>query len=366
MESQIFTHGSITPIDGSESQSWRWRPQLGRWSKSRYGYPSLPVSIFVTTDSVPADQAYMYWRTVAFSDFEPDPDEGPMSQTFRARAEGVVWEYGDFYVTTSSAISGRRLNRHIRADGLDSLSIGLVLEGERRCEPDTDQAIISKAGQFFVYDGLKPSMVSWTDHRALFLVMRRPWMDQLFPQGVPSVSDMTERLQSSRLVGVLRDQFHTLMRNINRLPPQDQALLLQQTCEMVLQALRPVENAETDVAKGISLYHAARMMIERNVDNPRLGADFLARTLNCSRATLYRAFSAHGLAVNEHITELRLQRAHDLMLLGDENLSIAAISLKCGLLDTGNFSRRFRQRFGYSPTTLRANRKNGTSAGVKT
>ena len=108
---------------------WKWRPELGGWRLLEYGFPADPERIAISTSSVPQWLAYDYWRDLAFSDFEAD--RAGDAQSFGARATGLCWDRADFFMTESGALSGRRSKQNISQDGLDSVSIGLVIDGQR-------------------------------------------------------------------------------------------------------------------------------------------------------------------------------------------------------------------------------------------
>lgn len=330
-----------------------WRPELGRWRLLEYGFPSEPARIAVSTSGVPERHAYEYWRDLAFSDFEPDRMPRGTERTFRARASGLCWERADFFLTESGAVSGSRTRRHISHDGLDSLSIGLVLDGSRDSRQEAEQEVTTGAGGLFVYDAAKPGLVAWSQHRAIYLVVRRPDVQPVLGDDIPDAATLMRRLARSSMRHVLADQFRMLARHMSFLSANEQAYLLDQTIQLALFALDNPGEREATVATDAPLHYAALRHIELNLEDPNLGADRLCKALGCSRATLYRAFAGAGQGVAETIRDMRLDRARMLLEQSLPNVPIADIAVRCGLYDTANFSRQFRRRFGLAPSDVR-------------
>jgi len=79
----------------------------------------------------------------------------------------------------------------------------------------------------------------------------------------------------------------------------------------------------------------------------------LARMTQMSRSHLSRTFhSVAGLPLRGYVRELRLKRAHALLLGG--NLSLTAVAVESGFYDLPHFDKAFRGRLGISPRTFRA------------
>lgn len=81
-------------------------------------------------------------------------------------------------------------------------------------------------------------------------------------------------------------------------------------------------------------------------------ANELARRLHRSPATLRRQLAAEGLSFSGLLEQARLD--HALALLQTSALPIGRIATQCGYASPSKFSARFRQRYGLSPSALRA------------
>lgn len=103
-----------------------------------------------------------------------------------------------------------------------------------------------------------------------------------------------------------------------------------------------------------ALYGAACHQLALRVADARTTVEVVASVLGCSRAQLYRVFSARGQTLAGRLYELRMQRAAT--VLGKRHLAVNAVSLLCGYSEPIVFDRAFRRRFGMTPSDWRAER----------
>ncbi|EQB4544722.1 TPA: helix-turn-helix domain-containing protein [Pseudomonas aeruginosa] len=84
----------------------------------------------------------------------------------------------------------------------------------------------------------------------------------------------------------------------------------------------------------------------------------LAKECGLSRSYFSKAFkSSTGLSPHEWLMQMRVDRAKDMMLRGDESLS--QISLACGFSDQAHFSRAFLRLTKSSPSAWRRAKRQG-------
>ena len=92
-------------------------------------------------------------------------------------------------------------------------------------------------------------------------------------------------------------------------------------------------------------------LMETNLEEPLRPSD-LAQTVNISTRQLERLFRRYLKATpKRYYTDLRLQHAR--LLLLQTNYSVLDVALSCGFNSASLFSRRFRERFGTTPFSLR-------------
>jgi signal transduction histidine kinase/DNA-binding response OmpR family regulator len=92
-----------------------------------------------------------------------------------------------------------------------------------------------------------------------------------------------------------------------------------------------------------------RSIIEENLSNPIFSVEVLAEKMNLSRAHLFRKVKALiNASPSEFINDLRLQRAAQMIRSRADNMS--QIGYAVGFNEQSYFSKRFRKKFGVSPT----------------
>ncbi len=96
---------------------------------------------------------------------------------------------------------------------------------------------------------------------------------------------------------------------------------------------------------------AAVGLMEANLREP-IGQDELAEYVELSRRQLQRLFDKYLLcSPSRYYLKLRLRRARELLL--DTRMSIADITAECGFVSTSNFSKSYKELYGYAPSAER-------------
>lgn len=94
--------------------------------------------------------------------------------------------------------------------------------------------------------------------------------------------------------------------------------------------------------------------VERNLGDPNLSVEQIARRLKCSKRYLYQVFDDSELPLLRHIWKRRLECArHDLMDTKKREDSITSIALAWGFSSSNHFSKLFKKEFGISPSQCR-------------
>jgi signal transduction histidine kinase/DNA-binding response OmpR family regulator len=92
-----------------------------------------------------------------------------------------------------------------------------------------------------------------------------------------------------------------------------------------------------------------KSITEENLSNPSFSVEMLAEKMNLSRAHLFRKVKAIiNISPSEFINDLRLQRAAQLIRSKADN--VAQVGYSVGYNEQSYFSKRFRKKFGVSPT----------------
>lgn len=89
--------------------------------------------------------------------------------------------------------------------------------------------------------------------------------------------------------------------------------------------------------------------INENISEYDLSVEVLASKVFLSRSQLYRKIKTlTGISVNEFIRNVRLEKAKELIELGNDN--ITEISIKVGFSSPSYFTKCYREKFGFLPT----------------
>lgn len=332
---------------------WSWRPDAERWSPE-HGSAPRPVYLEASTAGIPSRETYDFWRETAYYNFDADRRDENATSSFHGHGRAILSDGLSFFSYRSDAVSGRRADRHIRADGRDGVEIGLVLDGCRRARRDDDETSIAEPGAFFVFDEARPSRMAWEAHEGLHLSLRRQAVETALGAPLPPGDTLAKALGRSRLAPMLRSQFMLIADHMDRLEPGERAFLLGQAADLALYSLGQLGLARSRGGRErAAQFTAAQRLIEQNYRDPAFSAAALVGSLGCSRATLYRAFADHGLSVAGAIRNIRLEHARRLLETSGAHLPIATVAEWCGLPDTANFNRMFREHFGMGPHEAR-------------
>lgn len=98
-----------------------------------------------------------------------------------------------------------------------------------------------------------------------------------------------------------------------------------------------------------------RELIADHAHDPAFDVAQAAQMLGLSRRSLHMLCARSGASFGARLMAERLERAR--AMLGDvrtQGLPVGEIAWRCGFLDQGHFSKRFRERFGTTPSALRA------------
>jgi AraC-like DNA-binding protein len=95
-----------------------------------------------------------------------------------------------------------------------------------------------------------------------------------------------------------------------------------------------------------------RAVLEKVIDDPDLSLNRLALHCGLSPRSLQFAFERAGTSYSDFLLNLRLNKAFSL-LTTDPQMRIIDVALASGFADVSYFNRRFRIRFGDTPTGIR-------------
>lgn len=317
---------------------------------------NLSIYHVAASSEVPASARYEHWLAPLLSDFEAAPPNLRQRQDFQARVSSLVTATSELHDMWTDDFDGSRSPRRIQRHENDKLALLYVMQGRivSRYEDDTD--IVTGTGQFLLFDARRSSQLRFCQ-QPRFVQINLP-RSRLAPvlSGKPLPSQVSRAVSCSGLAGLLSSQLGQFRDLGARLSPGEQLAFLYATEAL---AAHVMESACLDsglCAEGrhAGLYVAALRYIDQCLEDPSLSGATIALALGCSRATLYRAFAEHGLHLAQHIRERRLQTLARLLQRPFSSEPIAQLAFQCGLHESTNISRLFRQRFGIAPGEFRA------------
>jgi AraC-like DNA-binding protein len=310
----------------------------------------------VDSRTLPASERFALWRETGRLPMAAEPADEDARKRFRIRVRKLSGPAGRFTDMAMTPMKLIRQTSHIARDGLDMVSLTLLLGPDVQHQlGSASRSTVVRPGQILVKDFDRPAIAWWqTSSRSLNVHLPRPIV-----QG--AIGDRIGRLHGKVLAGeglvlLLATQMRALARIAARLKSPARAAALTTTAELAASVLRcelgmPIE----DEANQVGLFAAAKTCIRRHLACRELSPEFVARQIGCSRAHLYRAFAGRGETVAGFVRELRLQRAHEI-LTGDTagRIRIGDVAYLCGFEDAIHFTRLFRERFGLTPSALKA------------
>lgn len=315
--------------------------------------------VLVSTDLVEGSLRSDFWREVTRPFYETTPLTGSKSPllegTIRARQMAGL----QFVSVSFNAQRYNRDRRIIAWGGLDQYLIAVVaadLSGDFAgtsvkarpgdiCVLDLAQVLQSDVAAGGMFSTLIPrrTLAKATGYANLH--------GMLLKAHLPITKLLTTYLGGlNDLVGQLSD---------------DQAAAAQEALVTLLaSALRgeQPEGAGDFRPLSIALRQRALDLIDSNINNADLSPEFVFRRLAVSRAHLYRAFAEDGGILNV-IRDRRLDAAFlELTRTDVATRSISDIAFSLGFPNATHFLRRFRTRFGLTPSEARRERPSGEPA----
>lgn len=126
---------------------------------------------------------------------------------------------------------------------------------------------------------------------------------------------------------------------------------VQRNKELYRSSIRSERTFEERIKSQNSYVNKIIACIIRNMDNTDYSVNELASDMALSRSQLHRKLAAlTGFSTTNFIRMVRLEKAKDLLLNGDGN--ITEIAYKCGFNSQSYFTRSFTEYFGKSPSQL--------------
>ena len=242
-----------------------------------------------------------------------------------------------------------RTARHTRLDGLEDFRIFFQVTGKSAFDHN-DSFIELGAGDLILIDPTRPMTIlneKGLVHHMALLLPRRQLVSHLGFQpkgGLHRSATSANRLLLQLMVEALRD------RGPSKVLPESKMQLVVYDLVAALFTPRQAEQTSTYSDR---LFARICRMIEARFTDPDLIPSVVASEARISVRYLQKLFCARGTTCGHFIHSLRLDHASRLLqrrALSKSGQPLGELAFACGFLDYPHFSRRFRDRFGHSPS----------------
>lgn len=318
------------------------------------------MRILYDTDTVHPYERYDYYRAGAGTELAPVAAHGHPPRSLRAAMS--VSQIGEFSVETiswaaDSEIVAQRTERLIRAQDPECYRIFLSIEGSARMEQAGNQ-LCFRNRDMALYDLSRPwrathptspqtmRVVMLTFSRTLMPMNRaklRPMLGTAIPRGLPGRSSIAQWLIE------LTDDLAAE----RQCDPEAADVLRECTLGLVRQRLGQTSGIAPATWRLLNLTRV-RGIIRRNLHDPRLSPEQIAKAASISVRYLHKIFEHAELTPMQLVKRMRLEECH--RALHDpakSTTSIKELVAECGYHRQDQFARDFRLLFGMSATQVR-------------
>lgn len=264
--------------------------------------------------------------------------------------ESTVWNLGAMVVVLND-FPARRVSRSAfaaRADQIDHYQVHLPL-GDRAIALKLDNAneLIVPPGEPVLMDLSRPYQILQGAGRTVQAYIPREMLDEM----MTCPRDMHGRVLRGVAATILTDLLKSLAQSLSRMPAAEAADVALGTMHLVAGSLAATPGVleRPPPALESTLLRQACRFIEMHLKDPDLSTAQVCVAIKVSRATLYRMFEPYG-GFASHVKERRLIRIHSVISATCRPHSLARIAEEHGFRSAAQFSRAFRDHFGYRPS----------------
>lgn len=304
------------------------------------------MSTQYSTTAVIAPQRFEYWKEVVCRHCIPAASqplvEGVFDGQLGVRALGML----DICSLSAPLHHWERTPRHLRTGPDDDLWLGFSYDGYGQLQQGERQAVLGR-DRLFLYDASQTFRFSLGGSNHLVRIPRH-----LLSTRLPGVENLTAIVLDDQRPGVI--PMRELLRQAAAAPAGlenveisgrlSQTLLDLLVISLELQDL-DVIHAERDLYARIMNY------IHRNLSDPELNLEHIARAHHVSTRTVTRAFARHQKSPMMVVRQERLLASREAIERGNIR-SVAQAAMEFGFSDFSHFSHAFRKAFDISPQAL--------------
>ncbi|MGK8525246.1 helix-turn-helix domain-containing protein [Nocardia asteroides] len=275
--------------------------------------------------------------------------EGPEE---RVHATFDVWSFGEASVfrARTSGIQLIRTPKQVRTAPAPVLAIAVQQAGEGRYEQGGVQRVV-RPGELHIMDLNAPYDFSWHGD-GISTCLHVP-LDQL---GLPTalISRAAAEVQDSPHYRLVAGHIVQLTAHADALSADPASALSGCASIELIRGLLLSAGSDESLIPSDILLSRIRAYIRRNLADPDLGAERIAKAHNMSVRQLYKVCAGAQYSLEQWIIGQRLEQVRrDLARPDQRHHTIATIARRWGFRDSSHFARRFRAAYGLSPREWR-------------
>jgi AraC-like DNA-binding protein len=321
-----------------------------------------PMTTVFSVDNLAVPQRVGAWRDAVCETFvrlECEPDRrAPM----RGRLESGT--LGDLHVARvqSSPQRVERTRERASQAGEAFVLLSVQLRGRTVVQQGGSQAVLTP-GCLAFYDTTRPYTLNLpNDFDQIVLHLPHDTLHRKVPGGLDHMAQCISAANPfAQAIMALAPQ---LLHMVSTARPA----IAQRTCDAAVElmalamdslATHPSVHddapAQVQGASADALVWRTRELISRQLDDAALTPARLASQAHVSLRRLQEVFKVQGTTLTSSIWDMRLDFARGLLVSSvSQRESVSTIAFRAGFSDLAHFSRRFKQRYGASPSEYRA------------
>lgn len=307
-----------------------------------------------STEHLSARSRYRTWQEITREHFVPTEQRKLGDGPFAASLEYA--DVGPLQLTRSSfgALRTEGTPLTIRQHGRqDTLAVIIRLAGKGHVG-QYDRTVVQRPGDLTVLDSNAPFVMEFPSSAASLLIrLPREKLERM----LGSVRLYAALTVSGDLPGttLARTFFDELVRVHEGLSPDMTERMATIGVDLLVASIAERMAQETPKPlQGTVIVQRAKAYVEEHLGDPTLDPPRLAAAMGISLRRLQELFHERGRHVSDWIWTRRLEvAAQRLADPGQVHVSIGALSYGCGFTTQAHFSKRFRDRFGLSPSEHR-------------
>lgn len=312
------------------------------------------MGTLLSTNHVQAEERFSYWCDLICNVFV-QLDAAPLSATrsFHGSIRNNHLAFVQFSDVIANPQQVIRSKSQIAKSTEDYILISFQRSGEGRLSQDGREVHLQPS-DWAIYDSTRPYELTFTDDFEQ-LVLQLP--RQTLQPHLSLTEDLTARLISGKTgLGHVTYNFVTsTWQQLDQLDEDSFKLLADTTVDLLVASLQnrclksspPLSNQSTKVV-------LIKAFINKQLRNPQLSVEMIAKALHLSPRYLHRLFQHEGTTIARFIRMLRLEKCREeLMSLQQAHRSITEIAFSWGFNNAAHFSHLFKKQYGLSARAYR-------------